>query len=292
MAQADAVTPPTPLENKPASSAPATPRFLVIAALLGLVAFAAVQGRSLWQEWQSLQGEMSVVRRTAVIGYVNIHPNPSYALKPVDWFHEEGDSTLVWSGWKQGDGHQWFRVRRGDLTRSQLSEPMGRDVVQAIDYPIVESQGGTIWRKIPNDALVVGQELAGVVTVCPVQVLAKVGVVNDTVHDHPFLFTYNPHNRGHQAVHVYEPVVGGHRITMGWTGYFQENEPLLYDRGTESFWVENAKGNLEAIAGKLKGSEIRQLGVLTPMNWSDFRGRYPRSRLIVGADRSKGIPQL
>jgi hypothetical protein len=98
--------------------------------------------------------------------------------------------------------------------------------------------------------------------------------------------------RQHRVIHVYEPVLNGHRVTMGWTGYFLENKPLLYDRGTESFWLEEADGDLKAIAGTYKGAELPEIAESEAVRWSDWRGRYPQSRLLVGADRSKGRPSL
>jgi hypothetical protein len=255
------------------------------------MSFVVVQARSLWSEWNSLQGDMTRLRQTAVVGYHNINPNPSYAQKPPNWFHDEGEVTLLWSGWRHGDGHRWFRVGRGEIDPARISMPMGRDVIQAIDYPIVERDGGEIWNRIPIEAPVFGEDIGGILCVYPLQVLDKVEVVNDEIGGRHFLVVYNPMIEKNQAVVVYEAVVDGHPITMGLSGYFHDSRPMLYDRGTESFWVPEADG-LQAIAGTHKGTRLRPVVRPSLASWGDWRSRHPRSRLLVGADRSKGRPAL
>jgi hypothetical protein len=281
--------PSSPTPSSPTKAAPALPRGLVLLALSVLLSFIVIQGRSLWHEWTVLQREMSRVRQTAVVGYHNITPNPSYAQKPPNWFHDEGEYTLLWSGWKHGDGHRWFRVGRGEVDRERISLPLGRDVIQAIDYPMVETDGGVIWDRIPLEATVVGQELSGVDCVYPMQVLDKVEVVNDEIEGRPFLVVYNPMVEKKHSVVIYEPMVAGHRVTMGLSGYFLDRQPMLYDRGTESLWVHE-KESLRAIAGQHKGVRLRRIGQPIPTLWGDWRTRHPRSRLVVGADRSKRFP--
>src|SRR5215204_994453 len=111
MAHADSAPPITPADLGLKTSTP--PRGLALVAMAILLAFVVTQGRTLWKEWGDLRKDMSDVRRTAVIGYPNIHPNPADARKPPDWFHHEGEFTLLWSGWKD-KSHQWFRVGRGE----------------------------------------------------------------------------------------------------------------------------------------------------------------------------------
>ena len=83
----------------------------------------------------------------------------------------------------------------------------------------------------------------------------------------------------------------GRRVTMGLTGYLHDSEPMLYDRGTESLWVTKPDG-LRAISGPHKGAVLRRIGRPTPVSWAGWRSRHPRSRLVVGADRSHPKPSL
>jgi hypothetical protein len=256
-----------------------------------LLLFIGSQGRALWHEWSVLRTEMSRVRASAVIGYPGINPHYSYAQRPVNWFRNEGEDTLIWGGWKHGVGHQWFRVKQGEVDQALMSDPMGRDVIQAIDEPVVERGGGTIWDRIPDEAFVVGQRLGGVDTVYPLLILDKVIVVNDTVEEQPYLVTTNPLVPRPFQVAIYETVVDGHRVTMGLTGYFHDGKPLLYDRGTESLWVADPEA-LRAIAGAHRGRQLRSVARPVPIAWGRWRSEHPTSRLVVGANRAHPRPDL
>jgi hypothetical protein len=238
----------------------------------------------LWREWHRLQVELSRVRHSAVIGYQNISPRISYAQRPDDWYHHEGDSTYLWGGWDALVGNRWFRIGRGELTAEALSLPHGRDVHQAIDAPLVEATGGPIWERIPADALVVGLDLAGVASVYPVLVLEKVKIVNDVIEGRPILVTYNGFAPPGESVNVYEATLDGQRVTMGTSGYFQGREPLFYDRGSESLWRRDAAETLRAVAGPSKGKALRAVPRPAIVAWDDWRGRFPGSRLLVGAE--------
>ena len=295
MASADRITADVPASPAlPTSAAPTTTaltRGAALAVLAVLLYYIATQGRILWLEWAQLQGDLSAAQNAAVIGYYNVHINPSYARRPDNWHHDEGDVTLLWSGWKHGEGHSWFRFGRGQLDIGRVSEPIGRDVVQAIDLPIVEIGDGTIWRRIPEGADVAGHELGGVPNVYPLLLLDKVEVVNDVIADQPFLVTYNPFASKSDRVNIYVGAIDGARIRMGLSGYFHDGKPMLYDRDTESLWADHEDG-LRALAGARRGATLRRVGHPTPTRWADWRARYPRSRLIVGADRSRPPAEL
>jgi len=259
----------------------------VLLALAILVFFIAGQSRLLWCEWHRLRRDLSLVRQTTVIGYQNISPNVSFAQRPKHWFRHEGEFTYLWGGWDDHSGHHWFRIERGDLDvdSDALSLPIGRDVFQAIDAPIIEAQGGAIWGRIPAEALVAVLEMAGIESVYPILLLDKVQVVNDVIDRRPLLVTYNPMADQAQAVEVYEAVVDGRRVTMGSSGYLQGKEPVLYDRGSESLWI-GAGDALRAIAGPQKGRTLRQVARPALVTWGRWRDQHPRSRLLVGAIRS------
>jgi hypothetical protein len=264
-------------------------RALVLVLCLFLVGYIVLQARTLWSEVRALSVEHARAQASVVVGYLNINPNPSYAASPQNWIRDEGEQMLLWSGWTPGVGHGWFKVGRGEIDRSHLSYPMGRDVVQAIDQPIVEIGGGKRWKRIPSNAPVVGLILRDVPCVYPLLLLRKVEVVNDEIARHPVMITYMPFVPEDEAVHVYDSMLDGHRVTMGLSGYLHDRKPVLYDRGTESFWVEQ-DGALTAIAGDRKGARLPIIAHPTPILWSAWQAQHPDSRLVVGADRSMGIP--
>jgi hypothetical protein len=259
-------------------------------AIVGLMGFIGVKGWAVLGEFRQLQREQTRTDLSAVVGYVGIHAEPNHARRPNDWCHHEGDQTLLWCGWRDGK-HDWFRIAKGDLATDQISEPMGRDVIRAIDHPIIESAGGQHWVKIPAAALVAGLQADGVRAAYPIVMLAKVEVINDMVGEQPLLVVYRPFAPAWEAVGAYAPLVDGRRITMGLSGYLLDKRPILYDRGTRSLWQER-DGTLAAVAGPLKGATLPAVAGVETRTWSDWRSRYPESRLVVGADRKKPRPEL
>ncbi len=275
-----------PAVRKPAKSL--LSRGLILAALATLLLFIASFSRTLYGEYRVLERELRRAEANAVIGYPGIQRKFSSAQRPADWFHVDGELAKLWGGWRHGSGHQWFVVNPGDFSPEHLSLPEGRDVYQAIDFPVVEFNGGTIWDRIPEDAHVAGGELAGVSTAYPILVLERVFVVNDRIRDQPFLVTYSPIGPSERKIAVFDPVVEGERVTMGVSGYFHKDAPMLYDRGTESLWVRDGEA-LAAIAGKHRGRKLRQVARPPAISWDRWREEHPRGRLVVGADRERAF---
>ncbi len=279
----------TPQPTDPTPQKPQPPRAILFGATAVLSSFVLFQAPTLWGEWQGLQRDWDTTRRYSPVGYVNITPSPSFAQKPDNWIHDEGDSTLLWSGWNNDTGHGWFRIQRNVLDVSRLHGPIGRDVIRAIDRPVVEIGGGERWERIHPDALVVGMEIHDVISVYPLPMLAKVEAINDTIAEVPVLVVMTPFVPSDEAVDIYNPVLNGERLTMGSSGYFLDKKPLLYDRKTESFWIAEGK-ILRAVAGPLKGATLKRIKHGHPIAWSSWQGQYPESRLIVGADRTHPLP--
>jgi len=249
------------------------------------------EGRIVADEYAQLQGERQRSRLTEVVGYPGIQPVYSFAQPPKDWFRTEGPDTLFWSGWRHGVGHTWFRVAKGDVDPGRVSQPFGRDIQRAIDTPVVELADGKIWQRVPDEAIVFGARIGSLETAYPMIVLDKVGVVNDTVGEQPFLVTYNNLADVSERVAVYESVIDGNRVTMGSTGLSHDQKPLLYDRGTESLWVADGQ-ILRALSGHHKGSSLKLVQKPSPNTWGQWRYDHPNTRLVVGADRKTRRPPL
>lgn len=278
---------------EPPRTTPAAGRVARIAAplaILGLLGYIGFIAPTLWGETTALLSDWSLAQEKAVVGYIDIHPLPNFAAKPKDWARPEGDDVLLWSGWSpEEQTHRWFRVGRGQLDLARLHEPFGRDVVRAIDRTIVEGKGGTHWSRVPSTATVAPVEVDGVPIAYPWRVLEKVAVVNDEVAERPILVTFTPYRKPGESVHVYDPIHQGRRLTMGVSGHFDGERPLLYDRGTESLWVARDDG-VHAVAGRMKGTALPMLARLTPTRWADWSETHPTGRLVVGADRTGAIP--
>jgi hypothetical protein len=251
--------------------------------------FLIAQARELWSECVELQNDLHESQQHSVAGYLNIAPITSPAAGPKDWYKVEDNQSFLWFGWDKRADHRWFRFAQGEIDPERLHRPAVEYIAQSIDFPLVETKGGTIWRRIPSEAPVVGYKIENLVCVCPVAILGKVLVINDIVDKHPYMIVVNPFLRETVAFSVYDTSLDGRRVTLAPTGYFQDRKPILFDRGTESLWIEMHDG-LTAMAGKHFKKRLMRVAIPTPVSWSTWLSRNPQSRLLVGADRSRGIP--
>ena len=290
----------TPLNfqfTSPTSATPSRPRgrpgraataAVVLAVSLPMVLLL----RHVWNEWTILMREEQAVAASAVIGYPNISPAISRAAPPRPYCRIEGDALLIWSGWKAGEGHGWFKLTSADCDTAMLSQPIGRDVARAIDYPDAEVAGGPIWDRIPGVADVAGLALGATTCAYPKVVLAKVLVVNDEIEGVPYLVHHDPFAAvgGRPDVAVYDPRIDGRRITLGSSGFTIGRKHVLYDRGTESLWVDQDAG-MVAFGGKLKGRTLPLVKRVPTTSWRSWQEDHPSSRLLVGSlDRARGLP--
>jgi Protein of unknown function (DUF3179) len=260
-----------------------------VAAIVVLSGFLLIQGRNLWLEWNMLQQQVSVAQANPFIGYPEIAPQISHARRPDNWYHDEGKETLLWSRWEKNVGHSWFRFASGDIDKALLMRPSMEAVSRPIDSPVVETVGGTIWKRIPGQSQVVGHNVRGVNCVYPVHVLSKVQVINDVIDDRPLLITINLLAPKDEAISIFEANLDGRRVTMASSGYFSNLRPLLYDRGTESLWIEDGDV-LKSLAGKYKGQQLARVAKPVPVTWVSWLAEHPQGRLVIGADRSQAIP--
>jgi hypothetical protein len=204
------------------------------------------------------------------------------AERPEPWARREGDFLLLWAGWDPGRDHHWFRARKGDLDEARVSAPIGRDVVNAIEDPLVEMSGGAIWEKLPGAAEVVGDQINGTTVAYPTALLRRVCVVNDLIGERPYLVGSSVEKGPNTPFAIFDAQLNGHRLILGTAGFLLQGRPVLYDRETESLWVEDGDA-MRAVSGKNKGCSLPLVSRMTPTRWDAWRARNPQSRLLVGA---------
>lgn len=285
MAEADLDGASVPHIPLPTRRRPLWAQGMACVAILPLLGFIGQTGKSVWDEWLMLRQEQVAERGSAIVGYVNINPRPSFARRPPDWIHDEGDASLLWSGWRDGENH-WYRIGQGDIDPRRLSMPISKDSIQAIDSPLFEQEGGERWAKVPDEAPVAGFDHRGGSTAYPLRVLDKVEIVNDQFGDHPVLVVCTPVE---YSTSIFEATVDGHRVTMGHSGYFLGHAPVLYDQATESLWSEQ-DGAMVAVGGRRKGTSLKRIAQISMVPWSDWKARHPGGKLLIGADRSQPKP--
>jgi hypothetical protein len=121
----------------------------------------------------------------------------------------------------------------------------------------------------------------------PLTVMEKVEVVNETVGDRAVVVAYCPLV---MKIMLYERTLDGELVSLGTSGYTFERMHVLYDRRTDSLWLPRPDG-LTAISGPLAGKVLRRVDdPVERTNWGDWQRRHPQTEVVVGGDRSRGIP--
>jgi hypothetical protein len=285
---------PAPAESEasppPSRSNPKLMMFLVAPALIAGGVFLSTQAGALWQEWNGLQDDLFQTEQAGVVGYLNIAPVAAFTEEPKVWYRHDDDHLFLWLGWEKETDQRWFRFAKGEIDPRRIYRPNGEFISRAIDFPLVETGGGTIWKRMTSETRVIGCKIEKHVCVYPVPILGKVIVINDIVDEHPYLIVENPFAKPVVAYSIYDTLLEGRRITLAHTGYFKEGKPILFDRGTESLWFEMHDG-LTAIAGKHFRKRLNRVAIPAPVTWATWLSQNPESRLLVGADRTAGIPK-
>jgi Protein of unknown function (DUF3179) len=260
-------------------------RFAVgIGSVVIALALVGPQVPKLWSEWTELQRQQAHLRDSQVIGYIAVNPTPSMARKPEPWIRVIGSKTQIWGGWQTERGHTWFEFATGDLDTTRLLTPFGRDVIRAVEEPIVEGRGAERWNLLPPDAEVVSVTQGGETTAYPVRLLQLAWIVNDRPGAQPLLILHFPGQQEKAGFATFDPTIGGEVVVMASSGHFMDKVPVLYDRATESLWRPGDDG-IVAVAGRRKGSMLRAVARPKPVAWRTWARQNPKGRLVVGAVR-------
>jgi hypothetical protein len=156
------------------------------------------------------------------------------------------------------------------------------DGIPAIDHPQFQraNQVGWLGDQEPVLALTIGGDSRAY----PVQVLIWHEIVNDTVGGVPVAVTYCP--LCNTAI-AYRRQLGGRVLTFGTSGELYNSDLVMYDRQTQSLWVQFLG---EAVAGVLTGTKLADYPVQT-ISWKDWRAAHPDSWVLsktTGFDRPYG----
>lgn len=254
--------------------------------VLGICVIAKLGGR-LYGELRALSAELANARNREPMGYVGISAEQP-EIKPPSCVREQDGRVYLWAGSGVKERQVgWFDVSATDLPLRQFTYAFGRDRVRAIDYPIVQTADGEIARRIYPERPVLGLEINGIARAYPITVMDKVEVVNDMFGDRAIAMTFCPLIR---KPAVYDRTLDGESVSLGSSGYCYQDVFVLYDRRTDSLWYPRDEG-LTAITGKLVGKTLPLLSVQADeTTWGDWLRRNPDTEIVVGADRTRGIP--
>lgn len=159
----------------------------------------------------------------------------------------------------------------------------GRDGIPPIDDPkFVSARETDAWLDPREPILRVEHD--GVVRGYPILILIWHEIVNDTLVDIPLVVTFCPLCNTALA---FEREVGGRVLDFGSTGVLRNNDLVMYDRQTESWWQQFGG---EAVVGELSGAELKQVPA-TILTWDAFRKTHPDAQVLsreTGFDRPYG----
>ena len=156
------------------------------------------------------------------------------------------------------------------------------DGIPAIDHPLFEAVGDVDWLGAREPVLAF--EIDGEARAYPVQILTWHEIVNDTVAGVPVAITYCP--LCNSAI-AYDRRLGDRVLDFGVSGLLYRSDLVMYDRQTESLWVQFLG---EAVAGRLTGEELEPISVST-VAWRDWRKAHPDGLVLsrdTGFDRDYG----
>ena len=128
-----------------------------------------------------------------------------------------------------------------------------RDGIRSVDAPGFVSPDEAI--EVSGTTVVLGLAVGGEARAYPVHLLEWHQIVNDVVGGVPVVVSYDPLTgspRAHRRRH------GDRVLAFGVSGLIHNSSFLLYDRGTESLWLQWTG---QAVAGPLAGARLTPLPV-------------------------------
>lgn len=171
----------------------------------------------------------------------------------------------------------------GSIPLSEIGEEriIGlRDAIPPLDAPRYDDAPGGDWLD-PSD-LVIGYAGEDGAWAYPLKILNFHEIVNDELDGVPVLVTYCPLCRSGV---VYDRRLEGTLHTFGNTSALYENDLVMFDRETSSYWWQTAG---EAIVGTLTGKRLAVLPALTT-TWSEWKALHPET-LVLSRDTGFARP--
>jgi len=163
----------------------------------------------------------------------------------------------------------------GSIPLSEIGEERLLSLVDAIPPLDIPKYGDAVsgdW--LETDDLVIGYEGANRgAWAYPVKILNFHEIVNDDLDGVPVLISYCPLCRS--AV-VYDRRLDGRELTFGNSSALYENDLVMFDRETNSYWWQVAG---RAIVGTLTGEQLDVLPSITT-TWGAWREEHPDTLVL------------
>ncbi len=147
-----------------------------------------------------------------------------------------------------------------------------KDGIPSIDSPIFANVQGSHF--MSDSDTVLGVEINGEVKAYPLFILVWHEIINDNVGGTPVAVTYCPLCYANQ---VFERVIDGQEVEFGTSGKLYNNNLLMYDRLTESYWSQ-ALGI--SVKGELSGYKLNLIP-FDVITWGDWKTLHPNTLVLT-----------
>jgi hypothetical protein len=146
-----------------------------------------------------------------------------------------------------------------------------RDEIESVEAPefVAVEEARWVVERNPVLGIVVGEEAH----VYPIHLIEPHQIVNDTVGGVPVAVTYDPLTAVPRA---FRRKVEGKVLSFGVSGLLHNSSFLLYDRETESLWLQFSG---RAIAGPMAGRKLERIPVRQEL-LGTWLSRHPLSRVL------------
>lgn len=167
-----------------------------------------------------------------------------------------------------------FDLAKASVPRDKvLAGGPPRDAIHSVDEPEF-ADPTTAERWVAPDSTVIGLSLGGFAHAYPVHLLEYHQVVNDELAGVPVVVSYDPLT-GVPLAH--KRSVDGRSLEFGVSGLVYQSNFLLYDRQTQSLWLQWTG---ECIAGPMLGKRLPRLRVRQEP-FAAWRHRHPATRVLA-----------
>ena len=151
--------------------------------------------------------------------------------------------------------------------------------IPSIDYPLFQPVAEVDW--LDEDEPVLSLTIDDKTKAYPIRIMMSHEIVNDRLAGVPVAVTYCPFCNSGVA---FERTVAGETTTFKVSGKLYADNPVMYDRLTESLWPQLTG---RASVGALTGTQLESIPV-GAVGWAQFREEHPDARVLsrsTGHDR-------
>ncbi len=160
-----------------------------------------------------------------------------------------------------------------DQNRKRLKQGcFGKDCIPSIDNPNFLPVAEVDF--LEPEEMVISLVMDGTAKAYPLKILNWHEIVNDEVNGEPVLITFCP--LCYTGI-AFQRVLDGEPVEFGVSGKLLNNNLVMYDRKTESYW-EQLTG--KAIVGPKTGEKLEFINVWT-VSWADFQEDHPEGLVLA-----------